>query len=58
MRLYHRLTMFAIDAESIAEHVGSHLRYIEKNHASGRHLEVKHLSRAVLLRTVKIRGDL
>ena len=58
LRLYHRVIMYAIDAEAIAEHVGSHMRYIEKQHACGRPLEVRNLIRAVMLRVVHITGDL
>ena len=50
--------MYAFDAEAINEHVGSHMRYIEKHHACGRPLDVRNLIRAVMLRVLHIKGDL
>jgi hypothetical protein len=58
LRLYHRAFMYAFDSSAIAEHVGSVIRYIEKRHACGRPLEIAHLTRAVKLRALGIRGDL
>ena len=58
LRLYHRVIMYAVDAEAINEHVGSHIRYIEKHHACGRPLEVRNLIRAVMLRVLHVKGDL
>jgi len=58
LRLYHRVIMYAFDVEAINEHVGSHIRYIEKHHACGRPLEVRNLIRAVMLRVLHVKGDL
>jgi len=58
LRLYHRCIMFSADAEAIAEHVGSLMRYIEKRHACGRPLDPPNLIRAVRLRALGVRGDL
>ena len=37
LRMYHRVTMWSMSSEAIAEHVGSLIRYVEKNTVPGEH---------------------
>ena len=56
-RLYHRLLVWSMDNEGIAEHIASVVRFIEKRHGVGRPLNPSALVRAVRLRCLGIRGD-
>ena len=57
LRMYHRVTMWSMSSEAIAEHVGSLIRYVEKKHSAGKGLDVLALVRAARLRAAGLRGD-
>ena len=57
LRMYHRVMMWSMSSEAIAEHVGSLIRYIEKKHSACRALDVPALVRAARLRAAGLRGD-
>ena len=57
LRMYHRVMMWSMSSEAIAEHVGSLIRYIEKKHGAGGALDVPALVRATRLRAAGVRGD-
>ena len=57
LRMYHRVTMWSMSSEAIAEHVGSLIRYVEKNTVQEKGLDVLALVRAARLRAAGLRGD-
>ena len=57
LRMYHRVTMWSMSSEAIAEHVGSLIRYVEKKQCACRALDVLALVRAARLRAAGLRGD-
>lgn len=56
LRLWHRVLLYSFDKETLCEFVGSHMRFVEKKHATGRPLAPKALVRATRLRIAGIRG--
>jgi hypothetical protein len=55
--LYHRLLVWSLDNEAIAEHVASLVRFVEKKHSTGRPLSPGALAMAVRLRCLGVKGD-